>query len=103
MKDSKTFAITSFLILIVAVFFLGMQMQKNRMQAQFDLHVQHYNFTLAAYTKYQTAEALAYPFACILNENGQHMEELYYNLMVPALEGKPVCFVNDYEEDKIYY
>lgn len=109
-KEKRNFWILS--VLVIALFFvLGMTLQKslserywsnilsdysNKVENSIDNSINRYEFTLAAYSKFKTQELLREPFACILSENGDEMENIYFDIFVPALNGQPVCFVNTY-------
>ena len=57
--------------------------------------IQKYEFNLTAYSKFQTAEDLRQPFACILGD-GNVMEEFHWNVLSQSFNNKPICFMNTY-------
>lgn len=96
--------------LVFALFFvIGMQAEKYLLQQKYtnllnnyinkvNDNIQQFNFTLIAYSR-ETNQTLPEPFAAIIASSDES-EKIYYNLFVPAIEGKAVCFVNTYNETK---
>lgn len=105
MDNEKPFSkniryILPFLLFVVLAFVLGMVYQQLKSDREWNNFlnesIQRYNFTLAGYSKFQTQEALKEPFACVLGD-GEQMEEIFWNVFNPAVNGQPVCFVSIYE------
>lgn len=96
-----------FVICVVLAFTLGAWFEqahinkywKNIMHQrdlEFSKAIKKYNFSLVSYSPVATNETLPLPFACVL-ANGNETSRMYYNLLVPAVNNIPVCFVSNYD------
>lgn len=97
--------------LVALAFVLGMLLEQKiftkkynfllqEMEDEVKNSIKKFSFGTVAYNPKPINETLNEPFVCIIGDNST-VEKIFSDVFLPAMEGNPVCFVNEdyYKEE----